>query len=86
MEYKGQLICYYSDQRDEAHGQKLIHQISRDLRNWSSGATDVAHEEYSDRPGMPTVALMPNGEYILFYENVSGQPSRAPVRPFPYLA
>lgn len=28
----GQLICYYSDQRDSAHGQKIVHQTTSDLK------------------------------------------------------
>lgn len=24
MLYKGQIVCYYSDQRDSLHGQKLV--------------------------------------------------------------
>ncbi|KAK2812752.1 hypothetical protein FQN50_001081 [Emmonsiellopsis sp. PD_5] len=79
MEYDGRLICYYSDQRDPAHGQKLVHQSTTDLRNWDDVKTDVANPKYSERPGMPTVALMPNGKYILFYENVGRESSNGGV-------
>ncbi|KAL0565689.1 hypothetical protein V5O48_016329, partial [Marasmius crinis-equi] len=66
--YKGQLVIYYSDQRDSAHGQKLVHQVTSDLINWGPVVNDVAQPTYSDRPGMPTIAALPNGKYILTYE------------------
>jgi hypothetical protein len=68
MVYNGQLIAYYSDQRDSAHGQKLVHQVSSDLHNWGPVVTDVAYSTYADRPGMTTVAALPNGQYIMTYE------------------
>jgi hypothetical protein len=69
MEYKNTLIHYYSDQRDNAtYGQKMVHQTSKDLKTWGPVITDVAEPKYTDRPGMPTVALLPNGKYIMAYE------------------
>ncbi|KAK9480965.1 hypothetical protein V1514DRAFT_63242 [Lipomyces japonicus] len=62
------LIIYYSDQRDPAHGQKLDHQLTHDLVHWQSPVDDVSYYEYTARPGMPTVALLPNGKYIYAYE------------------
>lgn len=53
---KSEVICYYSDQRDKAHGQKLSHQTSSDLYEWSAVVDDVAESTYSDRPGMSTVS------------------------------
>jgi hypothetical protein len=64
----GKLIVYYSDQRDTAYGQKVVHQVSTDIRNWGPVVNDVAMPTYSDRPGMPTVAKLPNGNYVLSYE------------------
>ncbi|MFF7639300.1 RICIN domain-containing protein [Streptomyces canus] len=64
----GKLIVYYSDQRDPAHGQKVVHQVSTDARTWGPVVDDVAMPTYSDRPGMPTVAKLPNGKYVLSYE------------------
>lgn len=73
MEHKGTLIHYYSDQRDNAtHGQKIVHQTSKDLKNWGLVIDDVAYPTYTDRPGMPTVALLPNGNYIMTYEYGGG--------------
>ncbi|SPQ25626.1 364c42cb-4dd6-4b80-9b76-56aec9a84c5a [Thermothielavioides terrestris] len=73
MRYKDTIICYYSDQRDNAtHGQKMSHQTTRDLKNWGPVITDVAYPTYTDRPGMPTVARLPNGKYIMTYEYGGG--------------
>lgn len=62
------LVVYYSDQRDTGHGQKLVHQVSTDGVNWGSVVDDVAMPTYSDRPGMATVARLPNGKYVMTYE------------------
>ncbi|GAB2889371.1 hypothetical protein GCM10027074_67130 [Streptomyces deserti] len=62
------LIVYYSDQRDTDHGQKIVHQVSTDVRNWGPVVDDVAMPTYSHRPGMPTVAKLPNGKYVMTYE------------------
>ncbi|KAF1846204.1 glycoside hydrolase family 93 protein [Cucurbitaria berberidis CBS 394.84] len=73
MLYKQKLICYYSDQRDNAtHGQKMVHQTTTDLKKWGKVIDDVAYPKYTDRPGMPTVALLPNGKYIMTYEYGGG--------------
>ncbi|GAA2524056.1 RICIN domain-containing protein [Streptomyces longisporus] len=62
------LICYYSDQRDPAHGQKLVHQTTTDGANWGPVVDDVAMPTYSNRPGMASVAQLPNGNYVMTYE------------------
>ncbi|WP_069767180.1 RICIN domain-containing protein [Streptomyces sp. LUP30] len=64
----GKLIVYYSDQRDPAHGQKVVHQVSTDARTWGPVVDDVAMPVYGNRPGMPTVAKLPNGNYVMTYE------------------
>ncbi|ROW02528.1 hypothetical protein VMCG_06138 [Cytospora schulzeri] len=80
MIYEDQLVIYYSDQRDAAHGQKLVHQTTTDLLTWTDPVDDVAYDEYTDRPGMTTVAQLPTGDYIMTYEwghNFSGSYSFA---------
>ncbi|MFI7296137.1 RICIN domain-containing protein [Streptomyces sp. NPDC050121] len=62
------LIVYYSDQRDPNHAQKVVHQTTTDGITWSSVVDDVAMPTYTDRPGMPTVAQLPNGNYVMTYE------------------
>lgn len=66
------LVCYYSDQRDPAHGQKLVHQTTTDGLTWSDVVTDVAYSEYTARPGMPIVAQMDDGRYVYTYEYGGG--------------
>lgn len=68
MYYKGQIVLYYSDQRDPAYGQKLIHATSKDLLTWSADVEDVVSATYTDRPGMTTVVQLPNGKYMMTYE------------------
>lgn len=72
MLYEGQLVAYYSDQRDPAHGQKLVHQTSRDLHHWAAPVDDVAYAEYTARPGMTTVTHLPNGQWMMTYEYGGG--------------
>ncbi|MEU1513294.1 RICIN domain-containing protein [Streptomyces sp. NPDC005811] len=62
------LVVYYSDQRDPARGQKLVHQVSTDGVNWGPVVDDVAVSTYSARPGMATVVQLPNGKYVMTYE------------------
>ncbi|KAJ2901812.1 bnr asp-box repeat domain protein [Zalerion maritima] len=68
MRYKDTMIIYYADQRDPDHGQELSHQESTDLINWSDRILDVSEPTYTDRPGMPFVALLPTGQYMYVYE------------------
>ena len=68
MTYKGEMVMYYSDQRDPKHGQKLVHQVSSNLLEWGPVVNDVAYANYTYRPGMTTVSHLPNGEYFMTYE------------------
>ncbi|KAG6013848.1 hypothetical protein E4U43_007084 [Claviceps pusilla] len=82
MVYNNQLICYYSDQRDTAYGQKLVHQVSSDAVSWGPVVTDVTGTKYSQRPGMATVSSLPNGEWIMMFE-YGGGPNPANSGGFP---
>jgi hypothetical protein len=67
------LVCYYSDQRDAKHGQKLVHQFTSDGLSWEGVVDDVAYDEYTARPGMPIVAqLGEGGKYLMTYEYGGG--------------
>jgi hypothetical protein len=68
LAHNGQLIVYYSDQRDSAHEQKTVDQVSSDLRSWGPVVTDVAYCTYADRSGMSTVAALSNGLFVMTYE------------------
>lgn len=72
MWYDGQIVLYYSDQRDPAHGQKLVHQTSKDLLTWDSPVDDVSYLTYTARPGMTTVTHLPNKNYMMTYEYGGG--------------
>ena len=70
--YRGKLVIYYSDQRDPAHGQKLVHQVSYDLKTWKAPIDDVAYADCYARPGTTTVDCLPNNKYIMTYEYGGG--------------
>lgn len=67
--YGGELVCFFSDQRDSAHAQKLSRTSTSDLRTWSNSVDVVSYSAYNDRPGMATVAhIKTTDQYILTYE------------------
>lgn len=50
-----------------------MHQISSNGVTWGSVVNDVAESTYALRPGMPSVSKLPNGQWILTFENCSTQ-------------
>ena len=66
--HEDRLICYYSDQRDPNYGQKLAHQTSRNLRTWGPVVDDAVGTDYSQRPGMTTVAQVHDRLWIMTHE------------------
>ena len=44
------------------------HQVTTDLVNWGDVVDNIAMSTYSDRPGMFTVAELPNGKYVGAFE------------------
>ena len=66
--HEGKLICYYSDQRDPKHGQKIAHQTTRDLSTWGPVVDDATGAAYADRPGMTTIARLRGDLWIMTYE------------------
>lgn len=66
----GTLAVYYADQRDPAHGQKTVHQTTTDGVNWGPIVNDALEANYDLRPGMPVVAQLNDGNWILVYEIV----------------
>jgi hypothetical protein len=76
--FKGTLAIYYADQRDPAHGQKTVHQTTTDLKKWGSIVNDAAIQPYAARPGMPVVAQLKNGKWMLVYEYVGAPEGNAP--------
>jgi hypothetical protein len=71
MYVEGKLICYYSDENDSEHSQKICHKTTVDLTNWGPETDDIALEDYKTRPGMAVVTKMDNGKYIMVFEIVN---------------
>ena len=71
----GKLICFYSDERRAAgsgSNQLLAHKVSPDGgRTWGEEKIDVAFPGGRLRPGMPVVAALPQGRFIMVYEMVN---------------
>ena len=72
IDINGQLVTYFSDERDSNYSQKIAHVTSKDALNWSQPVNDVVGSDYSAKPGMPQVAKMANGKYIMTYEHNGG--------------
>ncbi|MBQ8209425.1 MAG: hypothetical protein IJZ35_02440 [Clostridia bacterium] len=69
-EETGRLFCFYSDDSDPEHSQKLVYKYTTDMVNWSEKFECVACSDSSLRPGMSSVTKMGNGEYFMVYEMV----------------
>lgn len=71
----GRLICFYSDERyakSRKYNQLLAHKTSSDGGyTWSEAKIDVAFPDGKLRPGMPVVAELPDGRFIMTYEMVN---------------
>lgn len=69
-EETGRLFCFYSDDSDPRHSQKLVYRYSSDLVHWSEKTDCVACDDPALRPGMPCVVRMGNGDYFMTYEMI----------------
>ena len=76
-ESTGRIYCFYSDDSDPAHDQKIVYKYTSDLVTWTgsdgNGADSapfdaVASADSKLRPGMVSLTKMDNGEYIMVYE------------------
>jgi hypothetical protein len=70
----GELVCYYSDETLAGHSQVLVQTTTRDGVNWTAPQTIVAGDDPNARPGMPIVRQLPNGAYLMTYENCYAGP------------
>ncbi len=74
------LYCFYSDDSDPEHDQKVVYKRSNDGINWSESPVDVvAYDKFSFRPGMPVITKMGNGEYFIVYEQFGDSWSSCPI-------
>jgi len=71
----GRLVAYYSSERHKADGfnQLLAHRVSSDGgRSWSAETYDVAIPGGAERPGMSITDRLPDGSYVMSYEDIDG--------------
>ena len=71
----GSLVAYYSSEQHKAAGfnQLLAHKVSDDGgRSWSAEHVDVAIPGGVERPGMAVVDRLPDGRYVMSYEDIDG--------------
>ncbi|MBP3332849.1 MAG: exo-alpha-sialidase [Clostridia bacterium] len=69
-ESDGYLYCFYSDDSDPKHDQKLVYKRSKDGVKWSEIYDVCTFDNPADRPGMFSMTKMSNGEYFMVYEYV----------------
>ncbi|MBE6619350.1 MAG: exo-alpha-sialidase [Ruminococcaceae bacterium] len=85
----GRIYCFYSDDSDPDHDQKLVYKYTTDMENWVGkegikgphGADGdpfeiVCCEDKDYRPGMISVVKMNNGEFYAVYDIVVYAPGR----------
>ncbi|EIM02119.1 glycosyl hydrolase BNR repeat-containing protein [Rhodanobacter sp. 115] len=71
----GRMVAYYSSEQHKAEGfnQLLAHKVSRDGgRTWGAEHVDVAIPGGVERPGMAVVDRLPDGRYVMSYEDIDG--------------
>jgi len=66
----GSLVCLFSDETDQpAHSQILAQTVSSDGgQTWGPKQPVVVDPASWKRPGMPTVAQLPDGSWVMTYE------------------
>ena len=67
-EKDGYLYCFYSDDSDPAHDQKLVYKRSLNGVDWSASVDVCAFDAQKDRPGMLIMTKMGLGPYFMVYE------------------
>ncbi len=67
----GRLVMYYASEEHKGSGynQLIAHKVSTDGgATWSGETFDIGIPDNDQRPGMPTVSKLPNGDYVMVYE------------------
>ena len=67
-EETGGLYCFYSDDSDPLHDQKLVYKYSADGVTWSNPVAVCEFEDQKDRPGMIGLTRFSDGTYFMVYE------------------
>jgi hypothetical protein len=71
----GRLVAWYSSEKHKADGfnQLLAHKVSDDGgKHWGAETVDVAIPGGVERPGMAVVDRLPDGRYVMTYEDIDG--------------
>ena len=68
--HEGYLYCFYSDDSNPRYDQRIVYKRSKDGVKWEGVVSVCAFEQFTDRPGMPVVTKLGNGEFFLVYEYV----------------
>lgn len=90
---EGRLVCYFADERrSQTQSQIIAHLVSDDGGDtWSANADgttrvapglvlDVASNVQAPRPGMPTVATLPDGSRVMAFELCAGGRNTCEIR------
>lgn len=75
IDQAGNLVCYFSDERQSGNGynQLLGHVVSTNGgQTWGPEVYDVAIQDNVQRPGMPIVIQLPDGQYMMSFEDCKG--------------
>jgi hypothetical protein len=65
----GRLVVHFADETEQpARSQILARVVSEDGVSWSAKTPTVRSETGHHRPGMPVVAELPDGSYVMTYE------------------
>jgi len=65
----GRLVIHFADETEQPeHSQILARVVSEDGVNWSEKHATVRSSVAHYRPGMPVVAELPDGSYVMAYE------------------
>ena len=70
LAHDGYLYCFYSDDSHPKYDQRIVYQRSKNGIQWEKAVPVCAFDEFIDRPGMPVVTKLGNGEFFLVYEYV----------------
>ncbi|MBO0840621.1 MAG: exo-alpha-sialidase, partial [Sciscionella sp.] len=66
----GRLACYFGDEsQNPTHSQVVAMTTSADGVHWSAKSTVIATARTAERPGMANVRRLPDGRYLMTYEN-----------------
>ena len=68
LAHDGYLYCFYSDDSHPKYDQRIVYQRSKNGIQWEKAVPVCAFDNFIDRPGMPVITKMGNGEYFLVYE------------------